>query len=423
MKKFILSVFIVISFAASAQTTVQELTPSQSPLKITNDNGYRADSCIRRCFCEPYPVDGNKYWFFYDQYGRDTSVWWFTQDSIIDPWELMDKDVKYYSSSGKIEHIIDYGYYPNTFWTEYATTTYIYNSVDSLIEENKIYNSASNFYYRHLHTFDTQNFKIKSDYWALQYSGSYSYLGNREYTNFPNGKVMSALNYHSDTTGTIELSGLYNYGYDTAWNLKVFIVFSFVGSSYIFQYQDLYEYDANNNKISYAYVAPVSGGGNDTVTFYRYWYNSNNQMDSSYKYECYYTWGEPSLKEIFYYDSLGNQIRWEYHLNYHPWVLMGYEDCYYSKHNIEYVGISEAIPIINNIYPNPAQDNISIDFSQNASGLIRIFNQWGQLLQESKIDDAQSTNITLSSYENGLYYLTFLNENGVLNTKAFTIIR
>jgi len=74
-------------------------------------------------------------------------------------------------------------------------------------------------------------------------------------------------------------------------------------------------------------------------------------------------------------------------------------------------------PVVN-IYPNPTNGSFNVDYN-NTSG-IRVINTLGETIYEEKLDQlTQGTkNIDLSSFSNGIYFITVSNDKGSANHKV-----
>ena len=74
------------------------------------------------------------------------------------------------------------------------------------------------------------------------------------------------------------------------------------------------------------------------------------------------------------------------------------------------VGIREVYEADFNVFPNPAANTISVDFDNHSDYKdIEIYNLQGQVLKQI---DANAQTIDVSSFPNGLYLISVLNENG-----------
>jgi hypothetical protein len=67
-------------------------------------------------------------------------------------------------------------------------------------------------------------------------------------------------------------------------------------------------------------------------------------------------------------------------------------------------------------YPNPAQNEISIDFAKGEKGVLQLYNAIGQTLQTITIN-TQHAKLNTSTYRNGLYFISFKNEGTSITKK------
>ena len=77
------------------------------------------------------------------------------------------------------------------------------------------------------------------------------------------------------------------------------------------------------------------------------------------------------------------------------------------------VGLNETeINQIYAIYPNPANTNIALAWQDNSVQSLVIFNILGEKMYEETTKDETRTNIDVSSFANGLYFVQFFTEKG-----------
>jgi hypothetical protein len=72
------------------------------------------------------------------------------------------------------------------------------------------------------------------------------------------------------------------------------------------------------------------------------------------------------------------------------------------------------------IYPNPATNQITIEFSSSSNTLLEIKNVLGQAMYSETIENVlgkQSKNIDVSAFSNGIYFVRLRNEKGSVNKK------
>lgn len=59
-----------------------------------------------------------------------------------------------------------------------------------------------------------------------------------------------------------------------------------------------------------------------------------------------------------------------------------------------------------NISPNPAKDNIKIEFSENISGIIFIHDNLGNQVLELGINSSSNQDISLANISSGIYFIS-----------------
>jgi len=74
------------------------------------------------------------------------------------------------------------------------------------------------------------------------------------------------------------------------------------------------------------------------------------------------------------------------------------------------VSIDEKGNVTMNVYPNPSNGIINIEFSQNIDGTITVFDAVGQIVLVEKITSTKQK-INLENNERGLYFLQVENNN------------
>ena len=92
--------------------------------------------------------------------------------------------------------------------------------------------------------------------------------------------------------------------------------------------------------------------------------------------------------------------------------------CYLTIPGITTTGINEATPTFSfNIFPNPATDYLTLELPTNVSkASVSIFNTIGDLEYSSAITN-QKTDIDVSSFANGIYFIQLTNGNNVSRKK------
>jgi len=70
-----------------------------------------------------------------------------------------------------------------------------------------------------------------------------------------------------------------------------------------------------------------------------------------------------------------------------------------------------------NIYPNPTQNSITIDFANEVSQSFILTNGLGQLIKRIKIENKNSIQVDMSSLSDGIYFLQVLNDEKSIVTR------
>ncbi len=85
--------------------------------------------------------------------------------------------------------------------------------------------------------------------------------------------------------------------------------------------------------------------------------------------------------------------------------------------NTNFVGLSEnKLDNIIQVYPNPSHAKLFIVSNSRLKTTIQLFNQLGELVFETKMDN-QNTEINTSAFANGIYYLVIKNSEGLTSKK------
>jgi len=75
------------------------------------------------------------------------------------------------------------------------------------------------------------------------------------------------------------------------------------------------------------------------------------------------------------------------------------------------------------IYPNPASDKLTIDFTGSATS-IKVYNMLGELMIEKHITEGQnSVQLFVKEWKGAMYSLQLYRENGIISHEVFTIVR
>ena len=75
------------------------------------------------------------------------------------------------------------------------------------------------------------------------------------------------------------------------------------------------------------------------------------------------------------------------------------------------------------VYPNPASEQLTIDFTGNATG-IKVYNMFGELVVEKHITEGQSSvQLFVKGWKGAMYSIQLYRENGTITHKVFTVVR
>jgi hypothetical protein len=75
------------------------------------------------------------------------------------------------------------------------------------------------------------------------------------------------------------------------------------------------------------------------------------------------------------------------------------------------------------IYPNPASEQLTIDFTANAKS-IKVYNMLGELIVEQKITNVQSSvKLELYNWKSGVYSIKLRRKDGSVIQKKFNVVR
>jgi hypothetical protein len=108
--------------------------------------------------------------------------------------------------------------------------------------------------------------------------------------------------------------------------------------------------------------------------------------------------------------------------NPEPWIYFFLDDI--SLYACEsFVGVDENLTEQIAIYPNPAQDFVSVKMSKNVSNaMLNIYNLTGQLISQKQITQSDQT-IPITELDNGVYIFVIQNEDTILNRQRIIIAK
>lgn len=75
------------------------------------------------------------------------------------------------------------------------------------------------------------------------------------------------------------------------------------------------------------------------------------------------------------------------------------------------------------VFPNPAIDQLTLEFSKNITGKIQLINSQGQILISNDITFSKRHQLNLQKYPTGFYLVKVTTEKGIINNQAITIIK
>jgi len=75
------------------------------------------------------------------------------------------------------------------------------------------------------------------------------------------------------------------------------------------------------------------------------------------------------------------------------------------------------------VYPNPVNEFIHIDFNERTTGSLFITDILGKKIYASAIFNQYETGIKFSETANGIYFIHFINDQGVSTTKKIIVNR
>lgn len=86
--------------------------------------------------------------------------------------------------------------------------------------------------------------------------------------------------------------------------------------------------------------------------------------------------------------------------------------------NVVNATITVTLPQAMQIYPNPASDKMNIGFTHAENGILQVFNLAGQSVYQTNVQSS-SLNFDISQWENGMYIIRFISQQGTPITQKF----
>jgi len=316
-----------------------------------------------------------------------------------------------------------------------------------------------------------ENHNLMLEYYQLWISVWRNYQKSI-YTYDTNNNLETRVTYNVDGSFNWKLNNMYTYTYDTNGRLASELDQSYYNNQWSNTWRNVYTYDEiglpnkfirqdwimedwidievttysynANNLLEYELFEKWNGVELGSQRQYFYEYYESNRIKSIIMQDWHLGWVN-KLKEIFLYDENGNVVRrtgleW---IN-EGWVntltvsslydqnnflieqvykmcgdgvnLSWADSIYYYFHTV--VGI-ESLPKIGrslSIYPNPSNNNITIELDDNHKSSAKItmilYNLNGQLTTQCQITE-QQTVIDVSQLAPGIYFVKILSDNGV----------
>lgn len=77
-----------------------------------------------------------------------------------------------------------------------------------------------------------------------------------------------------------------------------------------------------------------------------------------------------------------------------------------------------------NVYPNPAKESFTVQSDENYENVsIRVVNSIGEVVEQLNVKDFRTHNVNCSSWQNGTYFITVMNEKGEKSTSKLIITK
>lgn len=152
---------------------------------------------------------------------------------------------------------------------------------------------------------------------------------------------------------------------------------------------------------------------------------TNNQDQGNQLYDGFQTtWVQ---EEVDLSDYIGmSDIRFKFRLvsdNYEEEAGFSFDDFQIFTDGFSDVGLDKYSEKDFNIYPNPANSEISIYAAgQNNIKAIHIYNNLGQLITFND-NTSLKTTVNISDYENGIYFVKIATNSNQIITKKFTVLK
>lgn len=104
----------------------------------------------------------------------------------------------------------------------------------------------------------------------------------------------------------------------------------------------------------------------------------------------------------------------------------GSQDYYLDEpynNNCYYVGgaglFGNSNKVLSKIYPNPANNEINVEFEENYTGNIKVFNILGQLMNRFEMENANKIVLGINDLTTGMYFISLSNSTSILIGKFY----
>ena len=146
-----------------------------------------------------------------------------------------------------------------------------------------------------------------------------------------------------------------------------------------------------------------------------YGYNCSFYEHKSTRYQCWMSNGKPNTLYNSMYQPAAQYVpAMQYRLQWDS--LAAVEVCDSVAWRKAHVNISEANDIIENVYPNPANDFVTITLKNSDRALIRVYNVMGQVVRDITTNEERNV-ISTKDLAAGIYVISVEQNGKRFNTK------
>lgn len=173
-----------------------------------------------------------------------------------------------------------------------------------------------------------------------------------------------------------------------------------------------YIYDAEGNRTK-RIESDLDVNANEWINILKFEYSYNNDFSKTDLILPYYDYADMDtlfthmLTELEYFN-------WNQSLN--RWESQAYTAYYYS--DITFFGIEDNYNSEIKIYPNPANNDIWVDYKVEHSNLrFAIYDTYGKMLKQGELSNSGKDKISISELNEGMYIIRITNQNKVFAIK------